>query len=185
MYSDEILFALWLFSSAGVGTLLPVLAAHTPGMKTWNAPMDFGRSWRGRRIFGDHKTWRGFFAGWLGGSLWGLIQVVWYDHSTFIQSIYPPDFPTEQFFLIAVLISLGSVVGDAVGSFLKRQFDIPAGKSWFPADQLDFIIGGIVLSLPVVRLEFTEYMFILITWLVIHLFFGYLGYVTKFKDEII
>jgi len=185
MLGHDILFALWLFWPAGVGTLLPVFAAHTPGLKKWDAPMDFGKSLRGHRIFGDHKTWRGFLAGWLGGSLWGAVQVYWYHHSHFIQNFYPDSFPADKFLLIAILISLGSVIGDAVGSFFKRQLDIPSGKSWFPADQLDFIIGGMILALPVVRLELSLYVLILVTWLTIHLFFGVLGYITHLKDGLI
>ncbi|MBC7581474.1 CDP-archaeol synthase [Aeromicrobium sp.] len=185
MLVHEILFALWLFWSAGVATLIPVLAAHAPGMRAWSAPMDGGKTWRGRRILGDHKTWRGFLAGWIGGSLWGLVQVAIYNHSTFVQNFYPESFPVDKFLVTTVLISLGAVVGDAVGSFCKRQLDIPSGKSWFPYDQLDFILGGIILSLILVRLHLSQYLVIIGVWLGVHLLFGVLGYLTHLKEEII
>jgi CDP-2,3-bis-(O-geranylgeranyl)-sn-glycerol synthase len=185
MFWKDILFALWLFWPAGVATLLPVLAAHAPLVRRWNQAMDGGRSWRGKRILGDHKTWRGFLAGWIGGSMWALTQSIWYDHSAFVQGIYPEHFNTDLFLLTGVLISLGAVIGDAIGSFFKRQLDIPSGKSWFPWDQLDFILGGVALSLITVRLLLSEYILILIVWLVVHLIFGVLGYVTKTKNSYI
>lgn len=185
MIGRDILFALWLFWPAGVATLIPVLAAHTPILKRWNAPMDAGQSWRSHRLLGDHKTWRGFLAGWLAGSLWAWVQTILYNHIDSVHSIYPSGFNVGLFFAAGVLISLGAVVGDAVGSFVKRQLDIASGQSWFPWDQLDFIIGGLVLSLLVVRLPWTEYIIIPIVWLGVHLLFGALGYVTKLKPAVI
>ncbi len=185
MIGRQILFALWLFWPAGVATLLPVLAAHTPGIRRFNTPMDFHRSWRGRRILGDHKTWRGFMAGWLGGSLWVWVQTVMFSHCAFVRGIYPASFNPDVLLLAGILISLGAVVGDAVGSFCKRQLDIPSGRSWFPYDQLDFIVGGLALSLLVVRLDLLFYVLIPMVWLCIHLIFGMLGYLTKLKPQII
>jgi CDP-2,3-bis-(O-geranylgeranyl)-sn-glycerol synthase len=185
MFWKDILFALWLFWPAGVATLLPVLAAHAPLVRRWNQAMDGGRSWRGKRILGDHKTWRGFLAGWIGGSMWALTQSIWYDHSAFVQGIYPEHFNPDLFLLTGVIISLGAVIGDAIGSFFKRQLDIPSGKSWFPYDQLDFILGGIVCSLAVTRLSWSLYLFIIVIWLCVHLLFGLLGYITKLKPSVL
>jgi CDP-2,3-bis-(O-geranylgeranyl)-sn-glycerol synthase len=185
MLGHRILFALWVFWPAGIATLLPVLAAHMPVLKNWSALMDAGRSWRGRRLLGDHKTWRGFLAGWLGGSLWAGVQVLIFHHSGFIRSIYPAGFNPEFFIWLGILVSLGSVVGDAAGSFVKRRLDVASGESWFPWDQLDFILGGLLLSLPLVRLDWSFYIIIPVVWLCIHLLFGFLGYFTKLKPRII
>ena len=51
-----ILNGLWLFLPA----MLPNSAAVVFGGKT---KIDFGKSWRGKRIFGDGKSWRGLFGG--------------------------------------------------------------------------------------------------------------------------
>jgi CDP-2,3-bis-(O-geranylgeranyl)-sn-glycerol synthase len=185
MIGHRILFALWLFWPAGIATLLPVLAAHVPLLKRWNTLMDFGRSWQGRRLLGDHKTWRGFLAGWLGGSIWAWTQSILYQHSTFIQGIYPAGFNSDVFIWVGIVVSLGAVFGDAVGSFAKRQLDIPSGESWFPWDQLDFIFGGLLLSLLVVRLPWQQYLIIPAVWLCIHLLFGFLGFITKLKPAAI
>jgi CDP-diglyceride synthetase len=36
------------------------------------------------------------------------------------------------------------MTGDAVKSFFKRRLGITPGKSWFPFDQLDFVLGAIL-----------------------------------------
>ena len=53
---------LWLFLPA----MLPNSAAVLFGRGS-TAKMDFGKTWRGKRIFGDGKSWRGFFGGALSG----------------------------------------------------------------------------------------------------------------------
>ena len=38
-------------------------------------PVDFGKSWKGQRILGDGKTWRGFIGGALSGVLIGILMI--------------------------------------------------------------------------------------------------------------
>ena len=55
-----------------VPALLPNTFAPFVGGGT---PVDFGKSWKGKRLLGDGKTWRGFIGGALiGGLLIGLAQ---------------------------------------------------------------------------------------------------------------
>ena len=49
-------------------------------------------------------------------------------------------------FLLGALLGFGAMTGDAVKSFFKRQRGIPPGKSWFPFDQLDFVVGGLLFA---------------------------------------
>ena len=62
------LLGFWLFLPA----MLPNSAAAFFG-RYGRTKMDFGRSWKGKRIFGDGKSWAGFFGGALSGILLGLI----------------------------------------------------------------------------------------------------------------
>jgi CDP-2,3-bis-(O-geranylgeranyl)-sn-glycerol synthase len=180
---DHVLFALWFFWPAGIAIMVPVLMTSIPLIKNWNAPMDFGKSWRGKRIFGDNKTWRGLISGTLAGTVWGVVQVWLYRNSEFVRSFNEINYGVWTVLFAVFLVSLGALIGDAVGSFLKRQNEIAPGTSWFPYDQIDFIFGGVALSLLAVRLSATTYIVIILTWLVIHLFFGWLGYIFKYKDR--
>lgn len=108
----------------------PVLAKRIP----WNAPMDFGLSLGGIRIFGDHKTWAGFVCGIIVALLGGFIlsKVYW-----------PFDFSPLTW---SALIGAGALIGDAVKSFFKRRVGIKSGKPWIPFDQIDYTVGALALG---------------------------------------
>ena len=52
---------LYFFAPAYFANMAPVFARGH--FATLAVPIDGGRRWRGRRILGDHKTWRGIVAG--------------------------------------------------------------------------------------------------------------------------
>src|SRR5574342_1055292 len=83
----------------------PVLAKYSP----WNAPMDFGLSVGGIRVFGSHKTWAGFVIGVLVALLAGFILSKTY---------WPFEFSAIAW---SVLVGVGALLGDALKSFFKRR----------------------------------------------------------------
>lgn len=179
----DLLFALWFFTPAGLATLAPVLAAMAPGLKAWNTPIDFGRSFRGKRILGDNKTWRGVVVATALGTAWFAIQILIYQNSEFVRSFSQFDYTREYAILIGLGLSFGAIFGDAVSSFFKRQLEIEPGKAWIPFDQIDYIIGGLVLSLPFVLLSLPTYSLIFVVWTVVHVAFGFIGYVLKINAD--
>lgn len=100
-------------------------------------PIDFKKTWRGKRIFGDGKTWRGFFGGISMGMLAGILMSI-ISPNTFGK--YP------FFFLIIFSLSCGALLGDLMKSFIKRQLGKERGEKWILFDQLDFLIGAFIFS---------------------------------------
>ena len=107
--------------------------------------MDFGRSWKGKRILGDGKTWRGFFGGALTGFAFGLIQIgivgalgsenVW-------------GYGGWPWSLCTILsLGFGSMIGDSVGSFIKRRIGKERGAKAPVLDQYNFVVGAVVFVL--------------------------------------
>lgn len=122
------------------------LANSAPVIVGGGTPMDLGKKFSDkRRILGDGKTIRGF----IGGVAAGVI----------ISALITNFFPLEIFgsakmqFLSGVLLSLGTLVGDAVGSFVKRRMNINPGKP-FLLDQLSFLIVALLFSFPFSPKEF-------------------------------
>ncbi|MFX1315629.1 MAG: CDP-2,3-bis-(O-geranylgeranyl)-sn-glycerol synthase [Promethearchaeota archaeon] len=139
-------------------------------------PIDGGRIFRdGRRIFGDHKTWNGlkgplyigipisFFIFLLFTILWGPIKeiivdaiskghyLLYDDPNIFEYYFRGGQLPINFFVLIIriILTSYGAVLGDLVGSFLKRRFDIKSGAPFWIVDQLDFALMALLfVSIP-------------------------------------
>jgi CDP-2,3-bis-(O-geranylgeranyl)-sn-glycerol synthase len=138
-----ILRAVWLM----VPMLIPNSAAVLFGGGT---PVDFGKTMKdGTRILGDGKTWRGLAGGTLSGMTLGLIQV---------GIMIALDAPTWTYdscnscvlktLLILFLLAFGSMFGDMLGSFLKRRIKIARGAKAPGLDQYDFLIGTLILIIP-------------------------------------
>lgn len=180
---DTLLFALWFFLPAGVANAAPIIAAQLPYLSRWDAPMDFGKTWRSKRIFGTHKTWRGLLTGIVAAVLTVYVQQAILDN---YQLGFLSNYDAYLGFsalLLGFLFGFGALMGDAVESFLKRQFDIADGQPWFPFDQTDYIIGGCLAAAVLVRLNLPEYIVILATWFLMHLIFSYIGYLFKLKSS--
>jgi CDP-2,3-bis-(O-geranylgeranyl)-sn-glycerol synthase len=182
--SHDLLFALWFFAPAGLANVAPILANKVPGWERWQTPLDFGLQWRGRRLLGDHKTWRGLISGLIAGTLALWLQVTLCHHSAWLVSVSRPlNYATLPIIRLGLLMSFGALIGDGLKSFFKRQLNVISGHSWFPFDQLDYVAGGLLLSALVVRLPAVLYAWITVTYFMLHLLFSYLGYLLKLKDR--
>jgi CDP-2,3-bis-(O-geranylgeranyl)-sn-glycerol synthase len=119
--------ALEFIFPAYVANAVPVLAGG-------GRPLDCGRNFLdGRPIFGKNKTIRGFLVGLMMGTVAGLAESLVFN--------YPLSF--------GFAISLGALVGDLAGAFTKRRLGLPPGELLPIVDQIDFIAGAIVFSLPI------------------------------------
>src|ERR1019366_6021887 len=106
----------------------------------------FVRYWRGwnrpisRKWLGEHKTVMGFCS--------GLIIAV---AVTFLQSKLDWRgglLPYSRWLVLGLPFCFGAMAGDSLKSLLKRSRGIPPGHSWVPMDQLDFVVGALVLVSP-------------------------------------
>lgn len=81
------------------------------------------------------------------------------------------------------LLSFGALLGDLVGSFMKRRLSLERGQPAPFLDQLDFVVGALALSF----IEFIPQIEIIIALLVftpiIHLTANIIGYKLKLKKE--
>ncbi len=138
--------------------------------------MDFGKNFiDGRRIFGNNKTFRGFFFGWAVGFFVGIMEgfVFGFDKVPV---------------LLSLLIPLGALLGDLTGAFVKRRLDIAPGGLLPVVDQIDFVVGAVVFSLPLVLINWQElsWQLIVVVLLItppIHLFTNFLAYKLKLKKH--
>jgi CDP-2,3-bis-(O-geranylgeranyl)-sn-glycerol synthase len=181
---NDFFFTLWFFLPAGVANMVPIFAAQIPQLKKFDAPIDFGKSFRGKRVFGAHKTWRGLIAGIIFATLTLWVQQLIIQHSGFFHTwtdrINYAQLPTLA---LGPLFAIGALGGDAIESFFKRQRGIAPGRGWFPFDQTDYIIGGAIASMPFVKLSILQYVMLILLWLVIHLVASATGYFMGVKES--
>ena len=114
--------------------MLPVYAA--------NMAPPFVRYWPGRvrpiseRWLGSHKTWLGYAFAIVAATVVAALQS-WLEWSG-------GRVDYAQWALLGPACGLGAMLGDSAKSFVKRRLGIAPGQRWVPADQLDFVIGGMV-----------------------------------------
>lgn len=149
-------------------------------------PVDFGKSdKKGNRWIGDGVTWRGFIAGTIIGTLTGAVQGYFGPElmQTFGQYIITPiATDLHSGIMIGFLLGFGALLGDALGSFIKRRMGIGRGKPAPLLDQLDFIIVALILVSLVVELNLLCVVLAIILTLFIHLIANTGAYLLGMKD---
>jgi len=153
---------------AYVANATPVLVSK---LLPWTPhPLDRGKNWfDGRRLFGNTKTVEGLIAGILGGTVTGLAE----------QLLGVIEAGLERGFVL----STGAVVGDLLGSFIKRRLDIPPGSPAPLLDQLDFLAGALVAAklAGLNHLTFTDTVILTLLTLVLHPITNFVAYLLKLK----
>lgn len=181
---DNILVALWFFVPAGIANVTPIFLAKVPGLKRFKTPLDFGKKWHGKPIFGANKTWRGLIGGIITATLFVWLQVWLSQNVSWIGELTADiGYTTMNPLLLGPLFAIGALGGDAIESFLKRRRGIAPGQSWFPWDQTDYIIGASLTTFALVSLSWYQYVLVLVLWMIIHLISSYIGFRTGLKKQ--
>ena len=152
--------AAWIFLPL-VGSFL----AHLPVirydlLRSLKRPVDGGATFRGRRVFGDNKSWRGMLA----MSSGVLVATLILSSRTWYWSKIPAEIHDAGPLAFGALLGIGTVLAELPGSFVKRQLDIAPGAQrrsfagtlisiW---DQGDFVPGVFVALLPIYRMTLPQ-----------------------------
>jgi CDP-2,3-bis-(O-geranylgeranyl)-sn-glycerol synthase len=88
------------------------------------------------KVFGKNKTIRGFLAGIVFGSF-----------ASFALMMFLPIQIRFQYLLFGIVSSLGAMLGDLLGSLIKRKLNVEEGKQFF-IDQILFIVVALCLGYP-------------------------------------
>ena len=124
-----------------------------PGLRA--LPIDGGATIRGRRLFGDNKTWRGAIVTIVTVTVcaWALARLD--DCCMGLPTLAP--FAELHPVAWGFLLGTGYIVGELPNSFAKRQLDIGPGQSgqgfvgqvFWVVDQVDSLAGMLLLTWPV------------------------------------
>ena len=137
------LAVLWLMLPAYIANAFATLP------KGRGPPMDFGRIWKrdGRRVLGPSKTWSGFFAAGFGAMPFGVLEAWLILLAPPNLRIVPVLAPTVVDAIpLAAILSFGAMIGDALGSFVKRRLGRESGARALVLDQLPFVLVPIALG---------------------------------------
>ncbi len=184
-------------------TILPIVMAgiinmilvKAPVFNFLRRPMDGGkRCSDGKRLFGDNKTWKGFWGMIFLTGFWmwffGLLDE-YFDWARGLSLIPLSQFSPWQEWLYGALWGLGYVLFELPNSYIKRRIDIPPGKNASGAlghlfrfiDQADSVIGCLIFMLFFYRPTLLEAVSIFIVGVAIHLAVNILLYVVGLKGQ--
>ncbi len=136
-------------------------------------PIDLGRNFLdGKPIFGSHKTIRGFIVGLAIGTLVGWAQ------ETLAPNVGLPEGNT----LLGFTLSLGALIGDLLGSFLKRRLDLKPGAPLPVSDQIDFVLVALLLGSLIEPPTLTAALIIVILTGPVHLLVNVVAYLLRLKE---
>ena len=184
------IFKLLISILAAIYFMLPAYVANLSGLAFGGGtPVDGGKECKdGRRLIGNGVTWKGFqngtIIGTLVGVVLGIIGTFFGDLSVLTGGII--DLPVYGSvvggLILGFLMAFGALFGDLVGSFIKRRIGLQSGEPAPIMDQLDFVVGALVLSLLVVRISWKFFLIIAVLSIVLHLGSNIVAYLFGIKD---
>lgn len=142
-----ILASIVFFLPAYAANAMPVIASGLKIFPSLAKPIN-------KKVFGESKTYRGFFVGIVGALIVGYIQFAFglYNFSTWQNNLMFT-------LLLSFYLGIGALTGDIVKSFFKRKFGKKSGEPWIFFDQVDYVIGGLLFGsfmvVPVMELIVT------------------------------
>ncbi len=186
-----VLQLLWLalpIIAAGLVHLAVMKFDLLPGLR--RLPLDGGLNFRGRRLFGDNKTWRGAVVTIATTTLaaWGLAQL---SGCCWPLPVLVP-FAEQHPLVWGLLLGTGYIVGELPNSFAKRQLDIApgaaghgtAGRVFWVIDQLDSLAGMLLFIAPVWRPSLALLALIVAIMLVAHPVGAWIMVLFGLKDRV-
>ena len=138
-----IISCLYFFLPAYFANMTPPLARNAKIFDFFAKPVDFGKTWRGKRIFGDHKTWRGAASALIVGMGVALLQW-WLYQFSWAMELSLLDYKSVNLWAFSLLFAGGAVAGDLGAAFVKRRMNLPPGAPFIPWDQTNYVIGSFI-----------------------------------------
>jgi hypothetical protein len=140
--------ALWLFAPLLFAAAVMGIVIRRDLLCWARRPIDGGREWRGRRIFGDHKTWRGVLVAVVSAAAFAGLQG--YVVGDAAGSLAVVDWRNVPPVPLGALMGLGAMLGELPNSFVKRRVGIMPGKAtsgawsvlFYVWDQVDLVFGA-------------------------------------------
>jgi CDP-2,3-bis-(O-geranylgeranyl)-sn-glycerol synthase len=174
-----IITMIWLMMPANLSNPAATIVVALTGT---GKPIDQGKYLGRQRIFGDGKTYKGFFFGIFFGIIVAFIQ------NLINMKLFNNSLPA---FTIISLITLpmGALLGDLAASFFKRRFGMKRGQAFPLIDQLDFVFGSWALTYFfatdwfINNFSFCTILSALLLIPVFHLLFNFFGYKLGVKKE--
>jgi len=168
--------ALWFILPAYAANGLAVLARG-------KHPIDFNKKFIDKKpLLGRGKTYEGFIFAVFISTCIATVEMLVLPYLPFDES------PVELYIVkmtpfIGFVLGVGAMLGDMMGSFIKRRIGIERGRPAPVLDQDDFIIGSILASSFFISIKIEWIILLLIITPFFHLLANVIAYLLRLKNE--
>jgi hypothetical protein len=180
----EFLALAYLFFPLLIGLALHGFCIKYDALAFLRRPIDRGRKFRGKRIFGDNKTYRGVVVVSLGTAVGFGLQSLLLHRIASIRGIELFDYAFFKSVALGAAVGVAAMLSELPNSFIKRRFEIAPGsaaKGWkrmvfYVYDQIDFLVGSWLVLATVIPVTVERVMFSAGLLLVAHQLMSSAGY---------
>ena len=155
--------------------------------KQFTYPLDHYKTFRGQRIFGQNKTYRGLLVMILASIAITYFYAFLVQVSPSIASVNLLTFEHHSPFFYGCLYGIGYVVGELPNSFFKRQLTISEGKSngfiQRLIDQLDSVVVILLMLIYTSHFTWTHFWIGIVFYGLLHLSINYGLFLLKLRKE--
>jgi len=176
-----ILKSIYFIFPAYVANMLPSMFSGGKFLHFLKIPVDSGIKVKGMPLLGKNKTIRGFLVGILGAMLFALIQRLLYP-VPFFNRLSLFDYTGMNVLMLGFLLGFGALLGDALESCIKRRLNLKPGTPFIPWDQLDYVVGALLLVSLLYVPPASVIVTILIVTLPLHILVNVVAYMLKLKS---
>ena len=167
--------------------MLPAYISNLCGLAFGGGkPLDMYKTFiDGNRLIGNGVTWRGLISGTVIGTIiGGIIGYVGLKIPELTGNLILINLPTTIIdgLIFGFLLAIGALIGDAMGSFVKRRLGLESGAPAPLLDQLDFVFGAIIFISPIIQLNIPIILLICIISIIFHLLSNTIAYLIGIKD---
>lgn len=172
-------------------------AAHVAWLRSrysrrFATPIDGGAAWRGRRLFGDNKTWRGLMAMPLVAALVFALAVQFREHlpTWLAAGIWARS--VSELAGVGFVSGLAFMLAELPNSFIKRQLDIYPGAAARPpgrrilfliVDRIDSTLGVLIVLSLLLPVHAMTWLWALLLGIGLHWIFSYWLFLLRLKGR--
>ena len=190
--TDELIKIIWLLITFLGGAIFSGLTMKYNWFSILRRPIDCGAQVRGRRLFGDNKTFRGIFTMAVGTSFGMWIQAVAVTMAPRLSSLCYFEYSFARCLLVGAAMGLCGTLSELPNSFSKRQLGVAPGKSamgfWLPfffvLDQIDLLAGMWIALAFVMDVTVQRIVLSVLVTLVGHQLVSFIGYIFGMRKSI-
>lgn len=181
----------YLFAPLFVGLILHGLSIKFGWFPYLAQPVDCGKTFRGKRLFGANKTFRGFIIVGLGTALGFGIQAAVLRNFPWFMRLELIEYSVLKSIALGFAVGAAAMLSELPNSFVKRRLNIEPGRQsegylrvlFYFFDQVDFLLGAWLVLSVVIDVSLMRILWSLFFVFFVHQILNVAGYLLGMRSS--